>query len=106
MKNKLWFAVLLLSICSQGMADWVKISANEKSVVYMDPSQSKKVGSNVMIWLLRDHASAQFEGTAPSLSSKDQIEVECSGRRIRRIYSAAYAQHMGEGAPFTPSTVP
>jgi hypothetical protein len=97
MNNKLLLSLLLTMSCSHVMAEWVKISTNEKSVIYMDSSISQKVGSNVMIWILRDHTSPQNDGPVPSLSAKDQIEVDCSARRIRRIYSSAHPLHMGEG---------
>jgi hypothetical protein len=99
MNKKLVLSLLLALSCSQVMPEWVKISTSEKSVFYMDSSISKKVGSNVMIWLLRDHPSPQYDGTVLTLSSKDQIEVDCNGRRIRRIYSSAHPQSMGEGKP-------
>jgi hypothetical protein len=31
------------------------------------------------------------------VSSKDQIEVDCAGRRIRRLYSSDHPQPMGAG---------
>jgi len=99
MHKRLVLPLLLALSCSQVVAEWVKISASEKSVFYMDSSISKKVGSNVVIWLLRDHTRPQYDGTVLSLSSKDQIEIDCHGRRIRRIYSSAHPQHMGKGEP-------
>lgn len=96
--NSKWFMSLLLAVsCGHAWADWVKVSNNESLAFYMDTAISKKVGSNVMIWVLRDHASVQRGSAGPYLSSKDQIEVDCRGRRIRRIYSSDHPQRMGEG---------
>ena len=97
MNSKLFWSLLLTLSCSPVMAEWVKISTSEKSVIYMDSSISQRVGSNVMIWLLRDHTSVQYAGSEPFLSSKDQVEVDCQGRRIRRMYSSDHPQHMGKG---------
>jgi hypothetical protein len=97
MARKLLLSLLLAVSCGHVMAEWVKIANSEQSVFYMDSSVSKKVGDNVMIWLVRDHASRQNGESGPYLSSKDQIEVDCRGRRIRRIYSSDHPQHMGEG---------
>lgn len=99
MNNKLFLSLLLAVSCSHVMAEWVKVSTSEQSVFYMDSSISQKVGANVMIWLLRDHTSVQHGGSGPYLSSKDQIEVDCDGRRIRRIFSSDHPQHMGQGKP-------
>jgi hypothetical protein len=97
MAKKLFLWLLLTVSCGHAMAAWVKISSSEQSVFYMDPSISKKVGDNVMIWLLRDHTSLRHGASGPYLSSKDEIEVDCRGRRIRRIYSSDHPQAMGEG---------
>lgn len=97
MKNKLILSLLLTVSCSQAMADWVRISTTESSVFYIDSEMTRKVDAHVMIWLLRDHTSAQFAGSVKVLSSKDLIEVDCKGRRIRRSYSSDHPQHMGEG---------
>lgn len=92
------FVFCLLALCAwSAKADWVKISSSEKSVYYLDPAASKRVGANVTIVLLRDHTSPQYDGPQPYLSSKDEIEVDCNGRRIRRIYSSDHPLKMGEG---------
>lgn len=79
-------------------ADWVRVSASGQSVYYVDPAISKKVGDNVMVWVLRDHRGPQFAPHGAYLSSKDQIEVDCRGRRVRRAYSSDHPQPMGQGA--------
>jgi len=97
MKNRFLWGLLLALGCSPAMAQWVKIASNESSVFYIDPSASKKVGDHVMILILRDHTSVQYDRAELYLSSKDEIEVDCTGRRVRRIYSSDHPQHMGRG---------
>jgi hypothetical protein len=97
MRNKICLSLLLAISCSPVMADWVKIATSEKSVIYLDSSISPRVGANVTIWLLRDHTSPQNDGAGSILSSKDQIEVDCQGRRIRRMYSSDHPLPMGKG---------
>jgi hypothetical protein len=97
MNRKLFLSLLLSLSCSPVMAEWIKISTSETAVIYMDSSISPRVGSNVTIWLLRDHANTQYAGAQPFLSSKDQLEVDCQGRRVRRMYSSDHPQHMGQG---------
>jgi hypothetical protein len=77
---------------------WIKVSTNATSTIYLDSTVSKRVGSNIMIWLLRDYNGPQYDGAVNFLSSKDQIEVDCGGRRVRRIYSSNHPQPMGGGA--------
>ena len=77
---------------------WIKVSTNATSSIYLDSTVSKRVGSNIMIWLLRDYNGPQYDGSVNYLSSKDQIEVDCSAGRVRRIYSSNHPQSMGGGA--------
>ena len=97
MNNKLFLSLLLTLSCGPGMAAWVKVASNEQSVFYLDSPIPKKVGTNVMIWILRDHTSLRYGDSGSYLSSKDQIEVDCSQQRIRRIYSSDHPQPMGVG---------
>jgi hypothetical protein len=76
---------------------WLKVSTNATSSIYLDATVSKRVGSNIVIWLLRDYNGPQYDGAANYSSSKDQIEVDCGGRRVRRIYSSNHPQSMGGG---------
>ena len=77
---------------------WIKVSTNGTSSIYLDSTPSKRVGSNIMIWLLRDYNGPQYDGAVNYLSSKDQVEVDCGAQRVRRIYSSNHPQSMGEGA--------
>jgi|APLak6261670569_1056079.scaffolds.fasta_scaffold01670_4 hypothetical protein len=102
LKRQAMLKTILMSLfltlgSSQVMAEWVKISHNEQSVFYIETPIPKKVGSSVMIWVLRDHTGLRQGPSGPYLSSKDQIEVDCAGRRIRRMYSSDHPQAMGAG---------
>jgi hypothetical protein len=76
---------------------WLKVSANSTSSIYLDSAVAKRVGSHIMVWLLRDYNATQYAGGVGYLSSKDQVEVDCAGFRIRRIYSSNHPQAMGAG---------
>lgn len=92
--------LLILALALGGgvaRAEWIKIAHNEQSVFYLDSSTSKKVEGRVMIWVLREHAGLRFGGNGAYQSSKDQFDVDCFGRRIRRIYSSDHPKSMGEG---------
>lgn len=90
-------SILLAIGCLPAAADWIRVSSSQQSVFYIDSEKSPMVGNNVMIWVLRDHKNVQFGQARVALSSKDQIEVDCAGRRIRRIFSSDHPRHMGEG---------
>lgn len=93
----LLIAALLATSAATALADWVKVAETGQSVIYLDPAVSKKVGDNVMVWLLRDHADRRVGAGGPFRSSKDQVEVDCRARRVRLIYSSDHPKPMGEG---------
>jgi hypothetical protein len=88
---------LLATSATTALADWVKVAETGQSVIYLDPAVSRKVGDNVMVWLLRDHAARRVGAGGPFRSSKDQVEVDCRARRVRLIYSSDHPKPMGEG---------
>jgi hypothetical protein len=95
--KRILLALVLAAACEQALAAWVKVAEASGSTVYLDPAVSGKVGDNVMVWLLRDHAETRFGTAGPYRSSKDQVEIDCRGRRVRRIYTSDHPKPMGEG---------
>jgi hypothetical protein len=93
----LLIAALMATSGTAALADWVKVAETGQSVIYLDPAVSRKVGDNVMVWLLRDHADRRVGAGGPFRSSKDQVEVDCRARRVRLIYSSDHPKPMGEG---------
>ena len=80
------------------MADWVKLSHDEQTVFYIESKASKRDGDHVMIATLRDYAAARVDRARPYRSTRDEFEVDCGAKRIRRGYTADHAQGMGKGA--------
>ena len=95
--KRILLALVLAAACEQALAAWVKVAEASGSTVYLDPAVSGKVGDKVMVWLLRDHAETRFGTAGPYRSSKDQIEIDCRGRRVRRIYVSDHPKPIGEG---------
>ncbi|WP_367848217.1 surface-adhesin E family protein [Rhodoferax sp. WC2427] len=97
MKKPLLLPLLWALACGPALASWVRIATSETSVFYVDSEIPPKVGANVMVWVLRDHTTPQVGPGGPYASSKDQIEVDCAARRVRRIYGSAHPEPMGQG---------
>ena len=97
MKKPLLLPLLCALACTPALADWVRVATSETSVFYIDSAVSPKVGANVMVWVLRDHTAPQVGAGGPYASSKDQIEVDCAARRVRRIYGSEHPEPMGKG---------
>lgn len=92
-------ALLLMLGNAPAWAGWVLLAHNEQSVIYIETPLPRKAGGNVMIWVLRDHLARRQGPGGPHASSKDQLEIDCAGRRIRRLYSSDHPQPMGAGKP-------
>lgn len=90
-------AVLLATGVVAAQADWVRVATSQQSIFYVDSAKSPRVGDNVMIWVLRDHRAMQLGQSMLVMSSKDQIEIDCVGRRVRRVFSSGHPRHMGKG---------
>lgn len=98
MKTRWLLSLLLGALCFPVMAEWVRISSSEESTYYIESPTAPKANGYMTIWILRDHHFLPHSAI-PHLSSKDQLEVDCNLRRIRRIYSSDHSQPMGQGDP-------
>lgn len=97
MYRQLLISLLLLGLGGPALADWVRLARNEQSVIYLETPVPKQSGGHVMVWVLRDHLIMHHGPDGAYVSSKDQLEIDCPARRVRRIYSADFAQPMGQG---------
>lgn len=92
-----WVALLLALAPIDSRADWIRVATSAQSVFYLDSVKSPRVGNNVMVWVLRDHTKIQLGPDMLVRSSKDQIEIDCAGQRVRRVYSSDHLRPMGQG---------
>lgn len=89
---------LLLVLCAgPARAEWLKVASTENGDFYLGTEQSEKFGSNITVWILRDHLGVRYGKHGAYESSKDQMEVDCQRRRIRLLYSSDHPKAMGEG---------
>lgn len=99
-RNIRWLPALLLALtATPALAAWIKVGASGGSTFYLESSELRKVNGHVMIKVLRDHSVLRNDGAGPYLSSRDELEVDCAGQRLRRMYSSDHPLHMGEGKP-------
>ena len=97
MKKTVLLPLLGALACGPVMANWVRISSSEASVYYIDSAIPPKVGANVVVWILRDHTTPQVGAGGPFASSKDQLEIHCDARQVRRMYGSEHPEPMGKG---------
>ena len=92
------FIMLLATISSSAMAEWVRVAEIPNMIAYTDPTSNRKVGNIVTMWTLYDYAQPQFAtGNKAYLSSNGKNEYDCKEVRKRQISASAHSQQMGRG---------
>lgn len=99
-------------------AGWEKIGAAPGLTYYADRSSVTRADNKVTIWLLADNKEAQTDNGKSYISSRQQFEIDCAGKRKSLVHYALYAESMGKGSevaaydlpnhawsPATPGTV-
>jgi len=81
--------------------EWVKVDTIEisEAIVYAeDPSTLHREGHLVKMWALFDYQTQRrLHGGPLALSSKNQYEYECAGKRQRLLANMWFSGHMGSG---------
>jgi hypothetical protein len=114
--RKLILILVLASVSSNAMAEWVKIvsidsrESPESQTAFVDPATIHKNGNLVTMWVLVDHQSGLPKGIENRLDAifhkskgitkswKVQDEFECKDRKLRMLSYTGYAEQMGKGA--------
>ena len=96
--HKLILAVLLVMVCSNAMAEWVKVGTNGNQTTYVAPPLTDKSEKIVKMWGLVDLKEAKKEEAGKSfLSAKALQEYDCQTPQVRKITLSFYSGNMGEG---------
>lgn len=96
MRRPLLFIVLLLT-AQAAVAQWVQIARNEDLRLFIDRGDIRRSGDLATVWQMVDYTTAQWLGPTVIMSIRNEVEVECNGRRMRTIAASAYTEQMGRG---------
>ena len=98
---KIFFSLMLMSICGNAGAGWVYVSETEKSIIikdafiaYADPTTIRKTGNIVKMWSLYDYKFPQKQGV---ISIRQKSEYNCTEKKRRQLFLSAYSGRMGNG---------
>lgn len=90
--------LLLAGTSSSALADWVRVSGNDKVVVFADATTMRKKGNIVKISSLFDFKTESVYNDGNSyMSIVRETEFNCKDNLQRMISYAIYAGKMGKG---------
>ena len=95
--TRLLLATLLSILCSgPAYAEWLGLVKNDRlgTVVYVDPDTIRRKGDLAKMWSLNDYKTGSSDG---SLSTKQQVEYDCTEERMRVLAIMGFSGNMGSG---------
>jgi hypothetical protein len=97
-------AMLLMgTLATSVMAEWVRLGVSEKSVYYLDAATVQTVNGHRQAWDLWDVAAEVEEDEASRLTLR---EFDCHAARFRVLAFSDHAGRMGQGKAYAQSQTP
>lgn len=94
--------LILTVVSSSAAAEWVKVTGDESSTLYSDPSTIRKKGNMVKMWSLINNKTALAISSGNYLSEKTQEEFDCKEELVRNLYHSFHSGNMGGGDEILP----
>jgi hypothetical protein len=90
--------LLLTTISSHAVAEWINISANSNvSTIYVDPATIQKSDGRTKMWILFDYRKAIIESGDKIMSIKKREEYDCNKSQARLLYISKHSGRFTEG---------
>ena len=99
--------VLLTTISSHAVAEWINISANSNvSTIYVDPATIQKSDDRTKMWILFDYRKAIIESGDKIMSIKKREEYDCNKSQARLLYISKHSGRFTEGKAVYVNDIP
>jgi hypothetical protein len=95
-----WLLITLLVLSSgPAYAEWLMFGKDIQlgAVMYVDPDIIHREGDLAKMWSLLDYKKVQADSAGSSLSTKQQIEYNCTEERMRVLAMMVFSGNMGSG---------
>ncbi|MEI6707132.1 MAG: surface-adhesin E family protein [Methylococcales bacterium] len=89
--------VLTMMISTSARAEWTAIDGNNQVRLYADFATIRIKGTRVKVWSLSDFTTIQSDIVESYLSSKNQVEFDCSEEQYALRAYVLYSGNMGSG---------
>lgn len=84
----------LIVLCTSAWADWTKVSTTVNDDVFYVDFSTKKTGQQTRIWIFAQYAKVSSETGVGS--TKQLIEGDCAGGRLRVLTSIFFSDREGD----------
>jgi|TARA_B110000495_G_scaffold83662_1_gene71950 hypothetical protein len=99
--------LLLTTISSHAVAEWINISANSNvSTIYVDPATIQKSDARTKMWILFDYRKAIIESGDKIMSIKKREEYDCNKSQARLLYISKHSGRFTEGKAVYVNDIP
>lgn len=99
--------LLLTTISSHAVAEWINISANSNvSTIYVDPATIQKSDDRTKMWILFDYRKAIIESGDKIMSIKKREEYDCNKSQARLLYISKHSGRFTEGKAVYVNDIP
>ena len=99
--------LLLTTISSHAVAEWINISANSSvSTIYVDPATIQKSDDRTKMWILFDYRKAIIESGDKIMSIKKREEYDCNKSQARLLYISKHSGRFTEGKAVYVNDIP
>ena len=99
--------LLLTTISSHAIAEWINISTNSNvSTIYVDPATIQKLGDRTKMWILFDYRKAIIESGDKIMSIKKREEYDCNKSQARLLYISKHSGRFTEGKAVYVNEIP
>src|SRR5215831_3576195 len=80
-------------------AEWVQVAGNDHlgTASYVDSGTIRRNGNTVKMWVLNDYKTEQNVTGDPFLSTKQQVENDCTDERARTLAFTIFSSKRGKG---------
>lgn len=89
--------LLVMAASNSAVAAWVKVSEDERSVIYANLEPIRETGNEVKLWWMSDFKTAQTSNDDMYLSSRRQYEFDCQKGEYRPLFFSRHSENMAKG---------
>ena len=99
--------LLLTTISSHAIAEWINISTNSNvSTIYVNPATIQKLDDRTKMWILFDYRKAIIESGDKIMSIKKREEYDCNKSQARLLYISKHSGRFTEGKAVYVNEIP
>ena len=97
----IWVLLLGMVVSQPVWAEWVELGRVEAGAgsftTHLDPTTVRKTAEGRRVWAMDNHDQSQTESFGSFQSTKDLLEIDCAGERMKALQGMYYSGPKGSG---------